>query len=433
VCSVIVTASAHSYTVFSCTTILSFACSKRVLETLISPVEVDTFLAEFWERAPLHVPRDVPGYFADLFDVSDIEESLVVGARDLDRFALVKAGVPQATFDDYVVTSPAIRWKSTGNAPASHIDPRKVAALLERGYTLVIKDAALLSARLQRTCNRLQRELGAYVGANVYFTPAGAQGLDVHHDTHDTLTVQIEGSKTWRVYEPLVELPLESQQLHRGTQVPALTLHSTVRLDAGETLYLPRGYAHEAVAAGERALHVTFALAPLRAIDLVHEMIDVAATGDVALRRALPIGWHDDPAFAATFARQTAMQLGSLNADVVAAAAHGALTGLFASSRSESNAAFDQQQLVAKLGPESLLQVNADLPFLVRERANAVDVLLPGKMLGFSAACLAALQLLQRGPVRYADLAPELSANDRQLFVKTLVREGMLLIEDTRN
>jgi ribosomal protein L16 Arg81 hydroxylase len=404
-----------------------------VLDTLISPVAVDTFLAEFWERTPLHVPRNVPGYFADLYDVSDIEESLVAGARDLDRFALVKAGAPQAALDDYVVTSPAIRWKSTGKGSTTHIDPRKVASLLERGYTLVIKDAALLSARLQRTCNRLQRELGAYVGANVYFTPAGAQGLDVHHDTHDTLTVQIEGSKTWRVYEPLVELPLESQQLHRGTQIPPLTLHSEVSLDAGETLYLPRGYAHEAVAGSERALHVTFALAPLRAIDLLHDMLDVAATGDVSLRRALPLGWHDDPAFAAAFAQQAATQLRALDAGVVATAAQAALTGLFASSRSEANAAFDQQQFVAKLGPASVLQVNEDLPFLLRERANGVDVLLPGKMLGLSTACLPALRALQAGPVRYADLAPELSPNDRLLFVKALAREGMLLVEDTRN
>ncbi len=404
-----------------------------MLETLLSPVDVGTFLAEFWEREPLHVPRTVPGYFADLYDVSDIEESLVAGARDLDRFALVKAGAPQAALDEYVVTSPAIRWKSTGKGPATHIDPRKVAALMERGYTLVIKDAALLSARLQRTCNRLQHDLGAFVGANVYFTPPGAQGLDVHHDTHDTLTVQIEGNKTWRVYEPLVELPLESQPLHRGTQLPPLTLHSEVSLDAGETLYLPRGYAHQAVAAGERALHVTFALAPLRTIDLLHEMLDVAATGNVELRRALPIGWHDDPAFAATFAQQAAARFGAFDTGVVSAAAQTALTGLFASSRSEANAAFDQQQFVAKLRPESVLHVNEDLPFLVRERPGAVDVLLPGTMLSLSAACLPALTALQASPVRYADFAPELNAGDRELFVKALAREGLLLIEDTRN
>ena len=227
-------------------------------------------MAEYWERGPLHVQRDAPGYFADLYDVADIEDSLVAGARDLERFALVRAGSEQAPLGDYVVTSPAIRWRSTGKPPTAHVDARKVAGLLDRGYTLVIKDAALLSARLQRSCNRLGRDLGAFVGANVYFTPAGAQGLDRHHDTHDTLTIQIEGRKTWRVYEPLIELPLESQPLHRGINMPELRLEREVTLSAGETLYLPRGYAHEAVATTGRALHVTFALAPLRAIDLLH-------------------------------------------------------------------------------------------------------------------------------------------------------------------
>lgn len=400
------------------------------LAGLLAPITVEAFFAEYWERLPLHVARDAAGYFADMYDVADVEESLVVGARDLDRFALVKAGLAEAALDDYVVTSPAIRWKSTGKAPVAHVDPRKVAGLLERGYTLVIKDAALLSGRLQRTCNRLQRDLGAYVGANVYLTPAGAQGLDVHHDTHDTLTLQIEGTKTWRIYEPLVALPLESQQLHRGTRIPPLTLHRDVTLAAGETLYLPRGYAHEAVATEGRALHVTFALAPLRVIDLLHEALDAAAAVDVELRRALPIGWQDDPAFAATFAALVAPRLTALDGDTVGVAAGLALNELYAASRSEANAAFDQLLHIAKLRPESVLRLNDDLPFLVRERATAVDVLVPGKSFGLSKSCLPALERLQAGPVRLADLAPELAARDGQALVKTLAREGLLLVDD---
>lgn len=400
-----------------------------MLGTLLSPVTADTFFDEYWERQPLYVPRDAPGYFADMYDVADIEESLVVGARDLDRFALVKAGAPQAALDEYVVTSPAIRWKSTGKAPAAHVDARKVAGLLERGYTLVIKDAALLSARLQRTCNRLQRDLGAYVGANVYFTPAGKQGLDVHHDTHDTLTIQIEGSKTWRVYEPLVELPLESQQLHAGTTVPPLTLQREVTLAAGETLYLPRGYAHEAVATEGRALHVTFALAPLRVVDLLHEVLDTAAGADVALRRALPPGWSHDPDFAASFAAHYGARLAALDAATVDAAAHAAVTELYAASRGEAHAAFDQLGGLANLAADTVLFPNDGLPFLVRERAANVDVFLPGKLLGLSKACLPALERLQMGPVRLADFAPELVARDRELLVKMLLREGILLVD----
>jgi hypothetical protein len=404
-----------------------------LLETVLAPVTVEAFLTKHWERAPLHVRRDAPGYFADLYDVADVEEALVAGARELERFALVRAGSEQAPLEDYVVTSPAIRWRSTGKPPTAHVDARKVAGLLDRGYTLVIKDAALLSARLQRSCNRLQRGLGAFVGANVYLTPPGAQGLDRHHDTHDTLTIQIEGSKTWRVYEPMVELPLESQPLHRGTNVPELRLEREVTLSAGETLYLPRGYAHEAIATAGRALHVTFALAPLRAIDLLHATLDAAAETDVTLRRALPVGWQTDPGFAASFAAEYGPRLAALGAQNVGEATTAALNELFASSRSDANAAFDHFLPGTALRPESVLRVNDGMPFLFRRRDGAVDVLLPGSRLSLSAACWPALERLQAGPVRCADFAPELAAPDRERLALTLLRAGIAQIDHDRD
>jgi hypothetical protein len=401
------------------------------LGMLVAPVSVELFVERYWERLPLHVARDAPDYFADVYGVADIEESLVVGARELDRFALVRAGAEQAALDEYVVTRPSIRARSSGKAPVAHVDPRKVIGLFERGYTLVIKDAALASGRLQGWCNRLQRDLGAYVGANVYFTPPAAQGFDIHHDAHDTLTLQIEGRKTWRVYEPLVELPLESQPLHRDTTMPLPTLHREIALAAGDTLYLPRGYAHEAVAGSGRALHVTFALAPVRAIDLLHDALDVAAGADVALRRALPLGWQADPAFAGTFAAELAPRLRTIFAEHrVAEAARESLNELFAVSRGVAEAAFDRLDASAGLQPESLLRWNEDVPSLVRERETTVDVLLPGKALGLPKACLPALVRLTAGPVRYAELDLPFSDADRRRFVKSLVLEGLILVGD---
>ena len=400
------------------------------LHAVLAPVSVDAFIAEYWERQPLHVARNTPGFFADVYDVADIEEALVAGARDLERFALVRAGAPQAALDEYVVTSPAIRGASTGRPPTAHVDPRKVIALFERGYTLVIKDAALLSARLQRTCNRLQRDLCAYAGANVYFTPPGAQGFEIHHDSHDTLTIQIEGSKTWRIYEPVVELPLESQPLHGGTRLPPLTLHREVTLAAGDTLYLPRGYAHEAVADAARALHVTFALAPVRAIDLLHAILDTRAAGEVGLRRALPFGWQNDPAFAATFCAEiAAASAGIFAPETVAGASEVVLNGLFAASRSDAGGAFDQLAALAGLGPNSILRLNDALPLLLRERAQTVDLMLPGTSLGLPKLCMPALERLQAGPVRFGDLDLKLSERDRHLFVTSLLLAGILLIE----
>jgi hypothetical protein len=401
------------------------------LSRILAPITPSEFAATAWERAPLHVARDDPAYFAGIYAVADVEDALETGARDLDRFALVRAGAPQAPLDAYVVTRPAIRGKLTGKAAEAHVDARKVLALFDRGYTLVINDAALLSPRLQRACNRLQRDLGAYVAANVYFTPAAAQGLAAHHDAHDTLTVQIEGSKTWRIYEPAVPLPLESQELHAGTNVPPLAPHRELTLAAGDTLYLPRGYVHEAIAAGDRALHVTFALAPVRAIDLLLVTLELAAEANVALRRALPLGWQHDPAFAEAFARTLAAELPApFTAAALDAGGRAALHDQFAASRGSAGRLFARSTHAVTLRPETLLTVSADGAFLLREQGPELELLLPGTALGLPPGCATAFAQLLAGPVRFADLDLPLAPADRELFVKTLVREGVVLIPE---
>ena len=119
----------------------------------------------------------------------------------------------------------------------------------------------------------------------------------------------------------------------------------------------------------------------------------------------------------------------AIDDETVGAATDAALNDLFAASRSEASAAFDQLLHTANLAADSLLRINGDLPFLVRERANAIDVLLPGSSLALSKSCLPAFERLRAGPVRFSDVAPELTENDRKLFVKALVREGMLLVD----
>ena len=238
------------------------------LRKLFDPISPETFLARTFESEPLHIERNDPRYFADLYDASEIEASLVLGARDSGRFALISAETGPLPPDAYTYSRPAVRARATGKAATVCLDPRKVAAYFEIGHTLVIKDAALFSRRLQRFCNSLEHALGSYVQPNVYFTPGSAQGFKVHHDTHDTLVAQIEGTKRWKIYAPVIELPLETQPFHSGTNVPGLRVINEVTLHPGDTLYLPHGYPHEAASNAERSLHVTFALLPMRAIDV---------------------------------------------------------------------------------------------------------------------------------------------------------------------
>ena len=59
---------------------------------MLAPRTTAEFFAQHFEKIPLHVERDDPAYFAGVYAVADVEDSLVVGAREPENFALVKAG-----------------------------------------------------------------------------------------------------------------------------------------------------------------------------------------------------------------------------------------------------------------------------------------------------------------------------------------------------
>ena len=114
----------------------------------------------------------------------------------------------------------------------------------------------LSHARLAEFARSLEQELRQPVQVNAYYTPRAAQGLPVHHDTHDVFVLQTSGEKRWLVYPPAVELPLRTQRYRAelgGPEKPLLDV--TVR--PGDTLYLPRGWLHEALTSDSDSLHLT--------------------------------------------------------------------------------------------------------------------------------------------------------------------------------
>jgi hypothetical protein len=134
-------------------------------------------------------------------------------------------------------------------------------------------------------CRELETTLLCPAQANAYSTPACAQGFGVHHDTHDVLVLQVAGRKRWRLYEPLLELPLKTQRWSDELGDPGEPVDD-VTLEAGDTLYLPRGWPHEAVAADAHSLHITVGLHPQTRIDALRDALSECA-GEVEFRRAL--------------------------------------------------------------------------------------------------------------------------------------------------
>jgi hypothetical protein len=100
------------------------------------------------------------------------------------------------------------------------------------------------------------------------------------------LVLQVAGEKRWLVYEPALELPLKHQRYRSELGAPAEPVHDDV-LRAGDTLYLPRGWLHEALTSDTDSLHLTIGITVTRWIDALRAALDECES-DVEFRRSVP-------------------------------------------------------------------------------------------------------------------------------------------------
>ena len=198
-------------------------------------------------------------------------------------FRLVKDGA-QLPLSGYTTDIP---WRPGSFSGTALVD--RVAEEHAAGATIVLQALHLHFHPAAVYCRGLESELGFPVQANAYCTPASAQGFAVHHDTHDVFVLQVSGHKRWRIYRPVVELPLKEQRWPADAAGAVGEPVHDITLRAGDTLYIPRGWPHEATAAEADSLHVTVGLHPPTRLDAVKAALAECAE-DVAFRRALDAG-----------------------------------------------------------------------------------------------------------------------------------------------
>ena len=251
--------------------------SSAALDRAVAPVEAERFLAEHWERKPLVVPRAEEGRFDDLLSARDVERLITETAIRTPGFRLVKAG---ATVSGYTTD---VSWRP---APFTGVaDVPRVLREFEDGATIVLQGLHHSWLPLARYCRHLEAYLGHATQANAYYTPHGSQGLPVHHDTHEVISLQVAGEKRWLVYEPVLELPLKNQRYRSALRAPGEPVLD-VTLRAGDTMYLPRGWLHQALTSGSDSLHVTIGVNVRRWIDEARAELD-AHEHELAYRRTI--------------------------------------------------------------------------------------------------------------------------------------------------
>ena len=238
-----------------------------------SPVEAERFFGEYWERKPLLVPRDEEGRFLDLLSIAEVERRVTAGGLRIPAFRVVKedAKIVLGDYAEDIPWTPHLVLRDSAQV-------ERVAAQFEGGATIVLQALQLQHPPLAEFCRELERELGHPVQANAYYTPASAQGFKVHHDTHDVLCLQVEGEKRWLVYPPVLELPLKNQKYSPELGEPGEPVMD-VTMRAGDTLYLPRGWLHQAMTSDTASLHLTVGINVATWRDAVRAAVDEAARG----------------------------------------------------------------------------------------------------------------------------------------------------------
>jgi ribosomal protein L16 Arg81 hydroxylase len=110
---------------------------------------------------------------------------------------------------------------------------------------------------------------------NAYAAWGSSPGLGIHYDYTNIIVLQVEGRKHWKVYRPTrkaVRGPESTaykealQQAERGESGDVAELHRVYEglywegmLERGDALFLPPGWFHAALPAGDPTLHLSCA------------------------------------------------------------------------------------------------------------------------------------------------------------------------------
>jgi lysine-specific demethylase/histidyl-hydroxylase NO66 len=341
--------------------------------------------------------------------VDDVERLLCSGGLRHPGFRLVKAG-EKLEVSSYTTS---ISWRPVPFSGTA--DVGRVLAEFEAGATLVLQGLHFWWPPLGEFCRILERDLGHPAQANAYFTPREAQGLPVHHDTHDVFSLQVAGEKRWLVYEPAVELPLKDQRYDPTMGAPGEPVHD-VHLRPGDTLYLPRGWLHAATTSASDSLHITVGVNVHTWLDAIKAALR-ECEDDVAFRRS-PDGNAKD---------LVDLLLARLQPEAVAARLR---RRLVTTRRPVLPDQLTQLRALEGLDADTPLERRPTVLFDL----DASTLILEGKEIRFPRGAGEALSFVAAAdePFTAGEIAGDLDDESRLVLVRRLVREGFLRLSEPR-
>jgi hypothetical protein len=249
----------------------------------LAPFDAGTFRSQVFGQRPLHVRAGKAG----------------TALLPWKRFNEVLALTPYWNEDSlkvYFKSRAALRenycdvadLKPGAIAP---VNPAKVRALVDLGASIVANGVHRVCPEVGAVASMLEREFAARVVANVYCSFQGVQAFQTHFDLHDVFAVQVEGEKTWRIYESRADAPVNpvppGEEWEKWLTETRGKLLFEAEMKPGDLLYLPRGQYHDALTGDRASLHVTFGVSPATGLALF-KLLEGALARESEFRAYLP-------------------------------------------------------------------------------------------------------------------------------------------------
>ncbi|WP_028938693.1 JmjC domain-containing protein [Pseudonocardia spinosispora] len=200
---------------------------------------------------------------ADLLTWQALNELLSTRQLSAPRLRLFREGT-QVPVANYTREDP-----TTGRQA---LVPDELYRELRDGASLVLDSIDQLHPPIARAADDLMRLVREPVQVNLYLVWGGRQGFDTHWDDHDTMIVQLAGSKHWTVRGQGRRFPMKVDNDH--DHQPPDTMLWEGDLAPGDIIHVPRGWWHAVRGTGELSMHLTFGFTRRTGIDWANWIVE---------------------------------------------------------------------------------------------------------------------------------------------------------------
>lgn len=367
--------------------------------------DAQAFVDKAW-ASHIHVHHADPAELVGLLSLDDVDHLLTSTALRTPALRLAKDGnvLPASSYTRAATLA--------GAALTGLVDARKLLDLFADGATVVLQGMHRYWPPLAELVRDLELSLGHPCQANAYLTPPGAQGFDVHSDTHDVFVFQTHGTKQWEVHDE--SGPRE------------------LLLEPGVSMYLPTGTPHAARAQAAASLHVTIGIKQVTWRQVLQRLSNRLLEAEM-YDAPVPAGYLED---AGAFAEGLSEHIAALSTE---------LTGLDPAAMADEQARqflttrtpllrgglvdrlslagiTTETRLVRRPGTTCVLDQDQDegrLLVLLGDRAIRTPLRL-AEPLGF---------VSEQAELRPRDLHRWLDPDSSLILARRLVREGLLRVE----